>query len=380
MEAVRRGASRSAVPETAASELAAQLLAPGVATAMFFASVAYDLERLGEELVKRFAGVELVGCTTAGEIAPDGYRERSVVGLSFSGDAFTTVVEHTDDLGSASLLEIGSKVRSLVRRLQVRAPESNARNTFALLFIDGLSTIEEPVINVVSRELGDIPLVGGSAGDNLRFHETVVFADGDFAPDRAALALVHTLLPFEIFRTQHVARSDAKMVITEADANRRVVWEINAEPASEEYARVLGIQGRDMQPALLATHPVVVRVGAEDYARSVREVHPDGSLTFYSAIDQGMVLSAASATDMVSDLDRLFTRIQGRIGVPQAVLGFECVFRRLELQQRRLEGTVARLMSANNVVGFSTYGEQFNAMHLNQTFTGVAFGAAPKRT
>ena len=378
MQAVRRGASRSEVPEVAASELAAQLLAPGVATAIFFASVAYDLERLGDELAKRFEGVELIGCTTAGEIAPDGYRERSLVGLSFSGADFTTVVEHSDDLSTTSLLDIAMKVRSLVRNLRMRAPASNARNTFALLLIDGLSTIEEPVINVVSRELGDIPLVGGSAGDNLRFRETVVFADGVFRPGRAALALVHTLAPFEIFRTQHVARSAAKMVITEADAGRRVVWEINAEPASQEYARVLGIEGQDMQPAVLATHPVVVRVGAEDYARSVREVNPDGSLTFYSAIDEGMVLSAANGTDIVSDLDRLFTRIQSRIGIPEAVLGFECIFRRLELQQRRLERGVERLMSANNVVGFSTYGEQFNAMHLNQTFTGVAFGNGAK--
>jgi hypothetical protein len=26
------------------------------------------------------------------------------------------------------------------------------------------------------------------------------------------------------------------------------------------------------------------------------------------------------------------------------------------------------------VTGFHTYGEQFNAMHLNQTLTGIAFG------
>ena len=28
----------------------------------------------------------------------------------------------------------------------------------------------------------------------------------------------------------------------------------------------------------------------------------------------------------------------------------------------------------NNVVGFGTFGEQFQAMHVNQTFTGVAIG------
>ncbi len=28
------------------------------------------------------------------------------------------------------------------------------------------------------------------------------------------------------------------------------------------------------------------------------------------------------------------------------------------------------------VTGFHTYGEQYNAMHLNQTLTGIAFGKA----
>jgi len=26
------------------------------------------------------------------------------------------------------------------------------------------------------------------------------------------------------------------------------------------------------------------------------------------------------------------------------------------------------------VIGFATYGEQFNSMHVNQTFTGIAIG------
>jgi hypothetical protein len=33
------------------------------------------------------------------------------------------------------------------------------------------------------------------------------------------------------------------------------------------------------------------------------------------------------------------------------------------------------LYQKHRVVGFHTYGEQLNAMHLNQTLTGVAFGA-----
>jgi hypothetical protein len=42
----------------------------------------------------------------------------------------------------------------------------------------------------------------------------------------------------------------------------------------------------------------------------------------------------------------------------------------------RLDGkqAIGRLFADNNVVGFSTYGEQFVGVHVNQTFTGVAVG------
>jgi len=99
-------------------------------------------------------------------------------------------------------------------------------------------------------------------------------------------------------------------------------------------------------------------------------------MTFYCAIDEGIVLSAANASeDIVANLNDLFTRISANIGKPSAVLGFDCIFRKLELQQRRLQDRVSGILAANNVIGFSTYGEQFRSMHLNQTFSGVAFGS-----
>ncbi|GAC1301296.1 MAG: FIST N-terminal domain-containing protein [Vulcanimicrobiaceae bacterium] len=380
MSAVRRGASRNADPAIAARELAAQINGAETSAAVFFCSAEYDFDMLGAELCDRFEGVELVGCSTSGEIAPDGYADHSLVGLGFARDDYVTVAGHIDDLSVTSLVRVCELVRGLTRRLSVRAPAAHPSNTFALLLIDGLSGVEEPVLSAIVRELGEIPIVGGSAGDNLRFRETVIFHDGAFRARRAVLMLVHTWLPFEVFKTQHIVSSDVKMVVTEADPVRRVVTEINAEPASEEYARLLEVEGRTLAPMLLATHPLQVRVGGDDYTRSIRNVNDDGSLTFYCAIDEGIVLAAGRSTDIVSDLDRLFSEVTAAVGVPDAILGFDCIFRRLELQERRLERAASRLLQTNRVIGFSTYGEQYHAMHLNQTFSGVAFGGAAGRS
>jgi hypothetical protein len=58
------------------------------------------------------------------------------------------------------------------------------------------------------------------------------------------------------------------------------------------------------------------------------------------------------------------------------VIAFDCILRGLELDQRRIRGRVGAMMDRSNAVGFSTYGEQCEAMHMNQTFTGIAIGEA----
>jgi hypothetical protein len=56
------------------------------------------------------------------------------------------------------------------------------------------------------------------------------------------------------------------------------------------------------------------------------------------------------------------------------VIGFDCVLRRMEMERRQTRHLASRIMADNNVIGFATYGEQYHAMHLNHTFTGVAIG------
>ncbi len=44
---------------------------------------------------------------------------------------------------------------------------------------------------------------------------------------------------------------------------------------------------------IFAAYPVVVRIGNADFVRSIQKMNPDGSLTFYCAIDEGIVFKVA---------------------------------------------------------------------------------------
>jgi hypothetical protein len=166
------------------------------------------------------------------------------------------------------------------------------------------------------------------------------------------------------------------MVITRADPANRIVHEINAEPAAAEYARLIGARPADLTPALFASHPPVVKIGGEHYARSIRSANADGSLTFYGAIDEGVVMTLGETGDIVANLESLFDELELKVGQIDRVLGFDCVLNGLEIRQRQIADRVSRLYADRGVVGFNTYGEQLRTLHMNQTFSGLAIGCA----
>ena len=369
---VRRGASRALDAELAVAELHAAIDQPDCELVLFYCSPDYDKEALARAFAEKFAGVQVVGCTTAGEIGPLGYVEGTLSGVSLAGDGLQVASLRLERLHDFAPTDGLMATRTLLTQLEKSGVVPSGENTFGFLLIDGLCGVEEIVVSSLFRNLGDIQLVGGSAGDGQRFGGTFIYHEGEFRQDAAVFLLVQTRAKFEVFKTQHFERATEKMVVTGADPVRRVVTEINGEPAGREYARVVGVDVEQLTPMVFGCHPVVVRMGGQDYVRSIQKVNDDGSLTFFCAIDEGIVLTTARRVDLVENLEQMFSAIRTRIGEPAIVLGCDCILRHLECEQRGEIDRVGQIYRDNNVVGFATYGEQYNAMHVNQTFTGVA--------
>jgi hypothetical protein len=262
----------------------------------------------------------------------------------------------------------------LRQRLVKRLAAFNPKRCFALLLIDGLCVREEIVARAVYDGLGGIPLVGGSSGDGLDFRQTWVMWDGRFYTDAAILLVASTPHSIEPFKTQHFTSSGNRLVVTGAYPEKRIATEINGFPAAAEYARSVGLELSQLDPLVFSAHPMVVKIGGSDFVRSIQKVNPDGSLTFFCAIDEGIVFNIARGDDLRSNLQTLFDDIERRIGPPALVIGCDCILRRLELEQKANIDEVAVIMKRHKVVGFSTYGEQFRGIHINQTFTGIAIG------
>ena len=368
------GATTSSNEDEAVKVLFEKIHQEDSALTVIFCSPRYDTKKLGYALEKTFASESLIGCTSAGEISPIGYTDGSLAGFSLPADGFTASSGYIDNLAGFEISRGTRLVSELIADLNAKQPTISSNDTFAFLMIDGLSCSEEPVVSSLYSALGNIPLFGGSAGDNLDFNRTLTYYDGTFRTNSAVLTLVRTKHPFMVFKTQHFVSSEKKMVVTEADPNTRTVSEINGEPAGMEYARLVGLAEEELTPMIFANFPVLVKIGGTMHVRSIQKVNDDGSLTFFCAIDKGAILTVAEGVDIIENLEELIDNIQDEIGVPQLIIGCDCVLRSLELERNQLKYRVGKILSKNNTIGFNTYGEQFQAMHVNQTFTGVAIG------
>ena len=88
---IRRAQTRVANAREAVRALHAGVVQDDMTLVVFFCASSYDLDAIADEMRRCFAGVQVVGCTSTGEIGPEGYLEHSLTGASFGARDFTAV-------------------------------------------------------------------------------------------------------------------------------------------------------------------------------------------------------------------------------------------------------------------------------------------------
>lgn len=341
---------------------------------LLFISPQGDIAHIAAEMQRLFAPVPVIGCSTAGEISHVGYGEGGIVAIGFPKSHFAARCTLIEDLDTPEVQPALDRIIQNRHQMALAAPGWDSE--FAFLMVDGLSRREDALTATLAAGLGPVPLFGGSAGDGDAFEQTSVFFDGAVYDSAAVLAQIRSNCPVKVFKTDNLTPTETRMVVTAADPGQRLVHEINAEPAARELARILGKDPEQLSTFTFAAHPLLVRLGDQHHVRAIQRVAPDGALVFFSAIDEGMVLALADQLDMVEHLEQEMTGLSTP-APPDMILACDCLLRRIDAEQKQQATAVSSILSANRVFGFSTYGEQVNSMHVNQTLTGVAIYPPP---
>lgn len=342
---------------------------------LLFVGKGYDLSKI-EEGLSHYAKTPIFGCTTAGELGTQGFKDHSISGFSFS--KHRTYIESItiEDLTNISAEKVREIREASERALETEHLLEDNAKSFAILLIDGLSVREEFVTGLISNSLRGIPLIGGSAGDGVDFKKTSLIVGGKFKEGCASIVIVTTAIPFSIIKSHHFEETEKKLVITESDPSKRIVSEIDGEVAAVAYADFLSLKPGDLGPAIYSKNPLMLKVQDDFYVRSIQQANSDGSLTFFCAIEDGLVLTLGKQKDLYENISASFEEAKEKVGEPVCTLFFECILRKIEVEgyEPEKQKAINDLYKENKVVGFHTYGEQCGSLHVNQTVAGVMFG------
>ena len=333
---------------------------------VYYASTTYDPVPLAQQMALAFPGIPTVGCTTAGEIVSGRMLQGSLVAMALGSELvaraearlLTQIARDTRGAVAAALADFS---RAYGRGIGQLDPERYV----GIVLADGLSGAEERLMDALGDQT-NVPFVGGSAGDDLKFQKTRVFLGPDAVSNAAVLVLIEPAVPFQIVKTQSFRALPKRLVATKVNEPMRRVIELDGEPAASAYARAVGLPVEQAQTRFMR-NPLGLLAGDEIFVRSPQRIE-GGSIYFYCAILEGTELALLESTDIITDTQNALAAVKDAA----AILDFDCILRTLELRDKGQCDRYAGLFAKTPTLGFSTYGEEYIG-HINQTSTMLVF-------
>lgn len=349
-----------------------------VRAAVLFAGIDHDHAAAVGAIVDAFPGVQLIGCTTDGEVSSEsGFCEDSLLLLLFVGDGF----EASAGLGRGVDVDLAGAARRAVAdaragltqapRLCLTTPES--------LTCDAVSLLEQ-----LRGQVGlDVPVCGGIAGDSWRFKRCLQFCGREVTSDA-----VPVLLLAGDFKLSYGVASGWTPLATEStvtEVKGNVVARIGDRSAIEYYQQLLGqhvLPSGEFPLAVLDEH------GGFYLRAPVGYDLERGSVIFAGSVPAGARVQITAANrDQIVDATRqsIARAIEDYPGErPSGALVVSCAARKQLLGTRTADEHASLQRSALGglpFAGFYAYGEicptragEAPVFH-NETFVTVVFGA-----
>lgn len=339
---------------------------------IFFASPLFEGAAVSAAMAGAFPNATVFGCSSAGELTTGRMLNNAISALAFSREAIGDVcIQVVENMRNG--MDVNGAFKAFEEHYGISSHDLDPARHVGIVLVDGLCRREEALMDRIG-DLTMVNFIGGSAGDDLQFRETHVYANGRAYSDAAVLAILQPSIPFTFVKTQSFVPLDRKLLVTEANEGAREVISFNGRPAAQAYAEALGVAPEDVSRRF-KHNPLGLIVDGIPFVRSPQRVQ-GSSMLFYCGIREGMELSLLESSDIIADTRAALDEARMKIGPLSGVISFNCIMRTEELEQNGLTGEYGALFDVPTA-GLGTYGEQFIG-HVNQTATMLVFGCSAK--
>ena len=324
---------------------------------LLFAGIDYDFPVILGKIHDEYPDLELIGCTTDGEISS---------ALGYTDDSVTLTLLCSDILAFKAGVADGVSERSTdtVRK----AVDSTVEGFDPVLCIttpSGLTSNGDLILEGIRQSLGEsFPIFGGTAGDQWRFKYTSQFHGNHVFSDAAPFLLISGPLLYSSGVEAGWMPIGQKKVATRSD--NRIVYEIGDEKALDFYKHHLGEDIGVGDAGAISEYPLAVYEKDDEsfYLRSSIALDREtGNLTFVGKVPEGSTVQITHSTrdNIVEAVNKsVRSSVAEYPGTtPLVALCFSCTSRKQVLGTRVGEEYSAYKTSAPGlpVAGFYTYGE-----------------------
>lgn len=332
--------------------------------AIIFGSSWFDQPLLLQGIRSALGNLPAVGESTAGEIVADQPASHSCVVVLLASDAIACGIGLGEDVDRLPREAGQQAAYAALRDFQ------GSRRSGFVLFGDGLVTSYAAVVRGLQEVLGTSTLiVGGMAGDDLRFAQTYQYVRERVVSRSVVGVLLGGSMKIGVGIEHGFAPISKPRRITRSRAN--VLLQLDKRPAASVYEEYFGPElVQRMRREGLTRQAIVYPLGIQYEStgqwllRNVVSFGDDGSLACTGEILEGswlqlMIGSRGLALDAAHRAAQHAIRQLNRI---ECVIVFDSVVRRILLGPQHAAREIARIRDAIGpsipLAGCYTYGEQ----------------------
>lgn len=330
-------------------------------------------DRFGEYtqlLHSKFPNSICMGATTIVSIGKDGASKTGLmaVGIEQGITCSAGVLEDADTYP----IKYVDRVENCVKQLGVKS------NSICLEFTTALKCAEESVLSTLNSVLLDynIPVFGGSAGDDTSGVVTYVGLNGKVYENSSVFCLIHNESgPIHVYRENiYKPITGNILTATKVDYVNRTVKEYDHQPAAQVFARELGVSENEIGK-YLDTNPMGRIIGEEMYITANCAQTQDRGMTYHARVYNNSRLVVLGPDDYHEVIERTKEKIRREVPKPSFAIMCHCLARTLLFEgDGYLQKYVKEMGEVlGDYVGFSGYGEQLGRQQFNQTMSVIVF-------
>ncbi len=361
------GKSGNSQPESCVNEATRSFHNPKLI--LYFSPVNHFHE-YSELLHEKYPDTICMGATTIACISKDGASSSGLMavgiesGISCSAgvleDADTYPIKYTD------------RIENCVKQL------GNRNNSICLEFTTALKCAEESVLSALNSVLSDynIPVFGGSAGDDASGAVTYVALNGKVYENSSTFCLIHNESgSIHIFRENiYKPLTGNILTATKVDYITRTVKEYDHKPAAQVFAKELGVPESEISK-YLDINPMGRIVGDDIYITANCAPTPDHGMTYHARVYNNSRLLVLTADDYREVIAHTKEKIRKEVPKPSFAIMCHCLARTVMFSSANYLQDYVKEMGEvlGDYVGFSGYGEQLGHQQFNQTMSVIVF-------